>query len=64
MVGAMLTATLSSLGRATAAQVGRRGLAPCRLVRRIPARLRRRRRGRAFDGVDWFDDIGPDELAG
>jgi hypothetical protein len=62
MVGSLLLRGLSWAGRLTivptADAVSR--LPP---VREVRARWRRRRM-RAFADVDWFDDIGPDELAG
>jgi hypothetical protein len=64
MVGSMLLTTFAKVGRATVSQVGRGRLSPCRLARKVDARLRRRRRSRAVADVDWFDGIGADELAG
>jgi hypothetical protein len=64
MVGSMLLTTFARVGRATVSQVGRSRLSPCRLGRKVEARVRRRKRARAVADVDWFDGIEPDELAG
>jgi hypothetical protein len=63
MIGIALFSTLTRLGRSTVSQVSRSPLGPCRLHRAAQAHLRRRR-ARAVAEVDWFDGIGPDELAG
>jgi hypothetical protein len=61
MLVATVVTTLARMGRATVAE-SRRRVAPCRLVRRVAAAVGRR--PRAIVGVDWFEGIEPDELAG
>jgi hypothetical protein len=63
MVGIPLQTTLTRVGRATVTRVGRSRLSPCRLARNVGEVVGRRRR-REMIGVDWFDGIEPDELAG
>jgi hypothetical protein len=63
VLGTSLLGALVDVGRGTVRRVGRSRLSPCRTVRRVQATVRARR-ARAFADVDWFDDVGPDELAG
>jgi hypothetical protein len=62
IVGSVVT-TLTRVGRATITGVGRRRPRPCRLVRRAATTITRRR-PREIVGVDWFEGVEPDELAG
>jgi hypothetical protein len=63
MIVASVVTTLTRVGRATVTGVGRGWYAPCRLVRRAASAVGRRR-PREIVGVDWFEGVEPDELAG
>jgi hypothetical protein len=63
MIVASVVTALTRVGRAAVAEVGRRRSVSCRLVRRAASAVGRRR-PREIVGVDWFEGIEPDELAG
>jgi hypothetical protein len=63
MLVASIVTTLTRVGRATVTRVGRGRCAPCRLVQRAAGAVGRRR-SREIVGVDWFEGVEPDELAG
>jgi hypothetical protein len=63
MLVASLVTTLTRVGRATISGVSRGRYAPCRLLRQAAGTVGRRR-PREVVGVDWFEGVEPDELAG